>query len=57
LARIREAQRRVERIEQKLAESKQDVAAYKADLKLAMKELRDEIADGTGRLPFREVAS
>lgn len=54
LARIRSVQRRIETIEQKLADAKEEVAAFKSDLKLANKELREEIADGTGRLPFKE---
>jgi len=54
LARIRSAEKAVSKCEQRLAELKESVALAKANLREAVRDLREEIADGTGRLPFGE---
>ena len=54
LARIRSAEKEVSKWEGKLGELKESVKLAQCNLREAVRDLREEIADGTGRLPFEE---
>lgn len=54
LARIRSAEKAVSKWESKLGELKEAVKLAQCNLREAVRDLRETIADGTGRLPFSE---